>query len=402
MIKNKDIIIVGLQPWDIEVGSNCKNIALEFSKFNRVLYVNAPLDQNTIYKERAKPRIKKRLQIMRSDAQVFSVAPNLWNLYPKSILYSINWIPFTSVFTKLNWLNNYRFASSIKEAIYLLKFEKFILFNDSDMFRSYYLKELLKPDISIYYSRDNLMSIEYWKKHGKILEPKLMLKSDLVTANSPYLTRIAKKYNKNSFYVGQGCDLAMFDPSLKRELPEALKEFKRPIIGYIGAILSKRLDLELLLQVCQRAKQWSFVFIGKADEQFVESGIFNLENVYFLGLKREDELPFYLSGFDVAINPQLVNELTVGNYPRKIDEYLAMGKPVVATATETMEIFKDVTYLGKTADDYIELISRAISENCEALISRRIEFAKSHTWENSVIQISRAIKEVKPELFERR
>jgi hypothetical protein len=31
-IKNRDIVVIGIQPWDIEIGSNCKNIALEFSK----------------------------------------------------------------------------------------------------------------------------------------------------------------------------------------------------------------------------------------------------------------------------------------------------------------------------------------------------------------------------------
>jgi hypothetical protein len=36
-----DIIVTGLQPWDVEIGSNCKNIAIEFAKNNRVLYVNA-------------------------------------------------------------------------------------------------------------------------------------------------------------------------------------------------------------------------------------------------------------------------------------------------------------------------------------------------------------------------
>ena len=47
MIKNQDIIITGLQAWDVEIGSNCKSIALEFSKNNRVLYVNSPLDRKT-------------------------------------------------------------------------------------------------------------------------------------------------------------------------------------------------------------------------------------------------------------------------------------------------------------------------------------------------------------------
>ena len=36
----RDIVIIGIQAWDIEIGSNCKNIALELSKTNRVLYVN--------------------------------------------------------------------------------------------------------------------------------------------------------------------------------------------------------------------------------------------------------------------------------------------------------------------------------------------------------------------------
>ena len=47
-MQGKDIVITGIQPWDIEIGSNCKNIALEFSKKNRVLYINAPLDRNTL------------------------------------------------------------------------------------------------------------------------------------------------------------------------------------------------------------------------------------------------------------------------------------------------------------------------------------------------------------------
>ena len=36
MIKNRDIVVFGIQAWDIEIGSNCKNIALEFAKNNRV------------------------------------------------------------------------------------------------------------------------------------------------------------------------------------------------------------------------------------------------------------------------------------------------------------------------------------------------------------------------------
>ena len=47
LIHGRDIVVVGQQPWDTALGSNCKDIALEFSRHNRVLYVNSPLDRNT-------------------------------------------------------------------------------------------------------------------------------------------------------------------------------------------------------------------------------------------------------------------------------------------------------------------------------------------------------------------
>ena len=59
MIKGKDIIVVGIQAWDIEIGSNCKNIAVEMSHHNRVLYINSPLDRITKFKERHTEKVKK-------------------------------------------------------------------------------------------------------------------------------------------------------------------------------------------------------------------------------------------------------------------------------------------------------------------------------------------------------
>jgi glycosyltransferase involved in cell wall biosynthesis len=62
-------------------------------------------------------------------------------------------------------------------------------------------------------------------------------------------------------------------------------------------------------------------------------------NIHFFGAQDVNRLPEYIKA-DVCINPQLLNETTKGNYPRKIDEYLAMGKPVVATKTIAMDILK--------------------------------------------------------------
>ncbi len=391
MIRGRDIVVVGLQPWDIRIGSNCKNIAIELSRHNRVLYVNAPIDQITRFRQRKEPAMVKRLEILASGKNLVPVAENIWNLYPKTVLTSINWIPDSPLFRWLNRRNNRKFAADIREAIKQLGFRDFILFNDSDMFRSFHLPELLEPALSIYYTRDNLMAVPYFHKHGQSMEPRLMAKMSLVCANSEYLAELARRYNPHSYYVGQGCDLSLFDPSRTGEIPADLAAINRPIIGYIGAILSYRLDIPLLEDLCRRKPEWSFVFVGKEDEGFARSALHQMGNVHFLGLKKEVELPSYLAHFDVAMNPQSINAMTEGNYPRKIDEYLALGKPVVATATGTMSLFKDHVYMGKTSEDYITLIDRALRENDPARAQERIQFARTHTWDNSVKAIGEAI-----------
>lgn len=393
-MKGKDIVVVGLQPWDIEIGSNCKNIALEFARENRVLYVNPPLDINTLLRKRRSLPVKKRIEIRESGKNLNEVSRNLWNLYPQHLLYSINWIPSTPLFSMLNRINGRKFSADISKAIKLLGFDNIILFNDSDMFRSFHLKEHLKPGCSIYYCRDNLLANPYWSKHGKTLEPALMAKSDLVVANSAYLTKMAEKHNSNSVDVGQGCDLMLFEPGIIHEVPADLKAIAKPIIGYIGAITSSRLDLKLLEFLCTTKIDWSFVFIGKPEGEFIGSALSKLTNAHFLGSRDVSQLPAYLAGFDVAINPQVLNEFTVGNYPRKIDEYLSMGKPVVATKTQTMEMFKDHVYLADVPEDYLRQIEEALRLDSPQLHATRHHFAASHTWNNSVQSIYRAIEAV--------
>jgi hypothetical protein len=96
--------------------------------------------------------------------------------------------------------------------------------------------------------------------------------------------------------------------------------------------------------------------------------------------------------FDICINPQKVNNLTIGNYPRKVDEYLAMGKPVVATKTAAMKMFEDYVYLGLNAMDYEALLDQAIAEDTPDRRQKNIAFAQSHTWQASVAAIYASLK----------
>jgi glycosyltransferase involved in cell wall biosynthesis len=393
MIKGKDIIVVGIQAWDIEIGSNCKNIALEFAKNNRVLYVNPPMMRSTERNDKHKESIQKRIRIKKGlEPDLVKLGSNLWNLYPKNTIDSINWIPFHSIFKILNKRNSRRFANDILSAVSRLDFKNAILFNDSSMFLGQHLKEFLQPKVYVYYMRDYLVKVPYWQKHGEQLEPQIIKKADVLTTNSEFFSDFGLQYNPNSFMVGQGCDVSHFsDENDTIKIPDEFKNIPKPVIGYVGSLTTLRLDIELIEHIANQRKNWSVVLVGPEDTNFKNSNLHNLSNVYFLGSKDSSELPAYVKGFDVAMNPQLTNDLTIGNYPRKIDEYLAMGKPIIATQTKGMEMFKECVYLGSTKEEYISLTEKALAENSEELIAKRILFAKSHTWENNVKAIYNAV-----------
>ncbi len=392
IITGRDIIVIGQQPWDTEIGSNCKNIALEFSKHNRVLYVNSPLDRITLLRHKKTEKVKKRISMLKGEQEnLIEIQSNLWNYYPDCLLESLNWINSTLIFNLLNKRNNKKLAHSIKKAIKRLDFKDFILFNDNEILKVYYLKELLLPSISIYYSRDNMVAVDYWKKHGQVLEPKLIAKSDICVANSTFLTEYCATYNPDSYYVGQGCELDLFVKNYQLPQFPELNPAKRPFIGYVGALQSIRLDMEILTHIASERPGWTIILVGPEDHSFTNSKLHDFKNIIFVGLKPVEELPDYINFFDVCINPQLLNEVTIGNYPRKIDEYLAIGKPVVATATVAMKSFGDFVYLGDTKKDYIKLIEKALAEDSEELQHARRTFALEHTWENSVSQIYSAI-----------
>ncbi|CCH55974.1 Putative teichuronic acid biosynthesis glycosyltransferase tuaH [Fibrisoma limi BUZ 3] len=388
-----DVVVVGLQPFDSVIGSNCRDIAMELAKQCRVLYVNPPLDRITAFRRGG---INALFGGGKTSSQpaLQQVSERLWAFYPTVTLESINRLPDGRLFDSLNRRNNERLARSIQQAIQELGFERIVLFNDSDMLRSYYLDEWLQPELMIYYSRDNLLAVEYWQLHGARLEPALMKKADLVAANSAYLARLAAEHNPCSVDIGQGCDLSRFDPAQSYAVPVDLAGIQGPRIGYVGALSALRLDLNLLEFVALERPDWQLVLVGPEDEAFRNSRLHTLRNVHFLGPKPGDELPAYLYHMAVLMNPQQLNPVTVGNYPRKIDEYLAMGKPVVAVQTEAMAMFSRHVYLADNPDSFITLTDKALRDGGPASPNECIQFARSHTWAASVAALDRAVQEV--------
>jgi len=386
-IKNRDIVLFSLQPWDEEIGSNFKDIALELSRNNRVLYINRALDRISSITKRNEKKVRSRLNsIWQGKGELSEVHPNLWVHNPRTLVESINWLPPGTAYNFFSLLNSKRLAREINKIIRRLHFKDVILINDNDFFRGIHLKELVNCAVYIFYVRDYLTYQPWFRKHGERMEQKMMEVADLVVANSAYLANYSRKFNPRSYDIGQGCDVQSYLVD-SPPFPTDMKNIPSPIIGFTGAISGTRLDAKVIEHIAGELPDCSVVLVGPVMDGFDDESLKRFKNVFFLGRKDPAEIPAYVYQFDICINPQQVNQLTIGNYPRKADEYLAMGKPMVATNTDAMELFADYVFLCHSKEEYVQHIRR-ILENPELrngnIKQERQAFAQTHTWENSV------------------
>jgi glycosyltransferase involved in cell wall biosynthesis len=384
-MNGRDIVMMSLQNWGESLGSNSYNLAIEFARTNRVLYINRAPDRVGQIKS-----VWKGYKNVGDKEWITNPQENIFVLHTKTVLESINKLP-TFAFSYMNQLNGKRLSAEIKKATENLNFSSIVLFIDNDFFRGQNLKEFLNPSLFIYYIRDNLRIHPYFKKHGQSCEESIASKADLIVANSPYLAELLRPFNEHTHDIGQGCDFSLFHTD-SIEKPNDLPRNLKPTIGYVGNIVSYRLDLKMLELICTKRQDWNWVFVGPVDDAFQKSLLYKLPHVHFLGTKKENELWKYIQYMDVCINPQLKNELTEGNYPRKIDEYLYMGKPVVAAKTAFMEFFSEYALLYTDLTGFETQIEIGLKKtNDESDIQKRKTFASSHSWPSCAEKIYDAI-----------
>ena len=102
-----------------------------------------------------------------------------------------------------------------------------------------------------------------------------------------------------------------------------------PRLGFFG-VIDERMDVDLVGEVADLRPDWQFVMIGpvvKIDPAILPQR----PNIHWLGGKSYNELPHYLSGWDVGFMPFALNEATKFISPTKTPEFLAAGVPVVST-----------------------------------------------------------------------
>lgn len=218
-------------------------------------------------------------------------------------------------------------------------------------------------------------------------------KADLVFVASETLLSAKRALNPHTVLSPHGVDAAHFASARDASgpIPPEIAELRRPVIGYFG-LVERWMDWELVDWLAARRPDWQFVIVGRV--AIPEGELPNRPNVHFLGKRPYADLPAYGRRFDATIIPsRLDHQFAQHASPLKLREYLAMGAPVVATATPENRKFADVIALAENRDDFLEHLTRAVATPITpAAAERRMARVADQTWDARAATVLDAIR----------
>ena len=188
----------------------------------------------------------------------------------------------------------------------------------------------LDVDATVFDAMDELSKFKFAPVKLLELEQELIDRADVVFTGGSSLYEAKKDRHDNVHCFPSSVDRAHFCKARARQFdPADQEDLPRPRLGFYG-VIDERFDTELLDKVAAARPDWSFVMVGPV-VKISEEDLPKRPNIHYLGPKTYDQLPAYLSGWDVALMPFAMNESTQFISPTKTPEYLAGGKPVVST-----------------------------------------------------------------------
>jgi glycosyltransferase involved in cell wall biosynthesis len=79
--------------------------------------------------------------------------------------------------------------------------------------------------------------------------------------------------------------------------------------------------------------------------------------------------------------------------PLKLFQYLASGRPIVASHGAGLDNFKDYIAVGETYEEFIRCIENILSNDTMQKSKARIDIVRGETWERRIQEMFELIKE---------
>lgn len=226
---------------------------------------------------------------------------------------------------------------------------------------------------------------------------KLLVKSSVIVGTAKPLVEqlngYLKKYNiknKKVLYLPNAVDEEMFCGLRYFDKPNDLVIGKKTLL-YYGSLWGSWFDWDLLNTLARNNPDFSINLIGDYANVMDKDKCPN--NIHFLGLKKQYELPAYLKYVDFSFIPFKEGEISDYVSPLKVFEYIAMYTKVLATNLPDIKDYPNV-YFGNTSKEWEDIINRDICVDKE----KADAFVDNNTWFNRVDKLLDNVYDIKSQL----
>ena len=231
-------------------------------------------------------------------------------------------------------------------------------------------------------------------------EEKMILKrANIVTVTSKRLLKMKRKQTKNIHLVLNAGDVALFQKQIPKDsktaAARALSAIPTPILGSVGALDSYKYDFDLLLASAKQHPDWNFVFVGSPlVEQKTRAlkQLTKLPNVHMIGSIPREDVPAYVSYFDICLIPYKSNEYNEASFPLKFWEFMATGKPIVASGVPELAEYEPMIAYANNPKEFSQKITIILASGAK-MDQARAKLASHHGWDNRAAELKKLLEE---------
>jgi glycosyltransferase involved in cell wall biosynthesis len=387
VIRGRDIVCMSFVTWDDHWATPQQQMS-RLARHNRIFFVDQPISPASFFTGiRKREAVTRQLRRWRHGYR--EVAKNVYAGSPPPIL------PLRNL-KIVNSLNAIILRRWLARQVRQLKMRDPIYWNFQPAMPG--LGSAVEPSLSVYHCVDDFSGVPHWwnmPASVRAREAASCREADVVICTGRMLVEERRKLNGNIHFVPEGADVELFATALDETTltPEDMADLKGKVVGYIG-VVDFRLDAELLAYMAERRPDWSFPIIGpvKGDTRGLDR-LRELRNVRFFGNRPIAQLPAYLKAMDVGLIPYVLNDFTHHIFPLKLYEYMAAGKPIVATDMEEMRAYDgNGLTIARSNEGFLTAVDRAIVDDSRELAAQRSSAAAMESWDHRVEEVSRILE----------
>lgn len=225
------------------------------------------------------------------------------------------------------------------------------------------------------------------------MELELAGKCGAVFATAAPLAERLRAAKPDACFIPNGANFERFYEAAKPQIvPDDMKDIPHPIFGFVGA-LQTCIEYGYVAHAAQAHPEWSFVWIGNEKPGADLAKLRTLKNVYFLGVKPNEQLPQYLAHVDACLNLFAESDLSKDVSPLKFYEYLATGKPIVSTRQPDQILqYAPIIHIAESKEAFVDCCAAALSDTQKERTQARIEAGRKSSWDARVAEILAVLK----------